>query len=241
MLATPIQFNKFDIGGSFFKLSGTIKNSPSARAEVRKIMEPDTNNLLVAANELIAEATRKLILKGYSGLVILFDDLDKMAVRPMSDNRHSTDEHLFINRSPQMTGFKCHMVCTMPLSLAYSRHHQALKNFYSDRLPVVPMIKVKTPPTTPSPHQPGFTAMRKMVDARLLSITLFSRFVFETEDVCDELIRLSGGQPSELMGLIRDSLLADGLPIKSSSLMRVRREGQREFRRQLRREHWRLL
>lgn len=240
LFGAEIDFEKLDLNVSLLKISGTMKNSPSARADVRKHMEPDTNNLLNAANDLIGEATLELGKKGYAGLVVVIDDLDKMIVRPLGESGHTTDENLFINRAPQMTGFHCHTVYTMPLSLAYSKHHQTLKQLYK-RMPVLPMVKIRTMPPNPQAYQPGFVAMRKMINLRLGSIATSQTEIFEDDLVCDELVRISGGQPSALMSMIREALIADGLPIKQASLQRVRREGKREFQRQLRRDDWALL
>ncbi|OWK38357.1 AAA family ATPase [Fimbriiglobus ruber] len=241
ILGSPIEFEKFDLGASFFKISGKVKSSPATREKVRKALEPDTDNLLSATNDILGQATLELRKKGFEELVILFDDLDKMIVRPMENNRHSTDEHLFINRSPQMTGFHCHIVYTIPLSLAYSKYHQTLKKLYCDQLPVVPMVSIRKMPPGGGINQPGVDAMRKMIDVRLYSVLISQKDVFENQAVCDELIMLCGGQPSKLMSMIREALIADGLPLKAPSLDRVRREGKREFRRQLTREYWTLI
>jgi hypothetical protein len=56
-----------------------------------------------------------------------------------------------------------------------------------------------------------------------------------------ELILLSGGQPTELMSLVRESLISFGLPISETSLARARREGRRPYERALCQEHWPLL
>lgn len=241
LLGSSIEFDKFDLGISTAKISGKIKNSPATRALLRTAMEPDTDNLLAAANDLIGEATLKLSEQGYDGLVILFDDLDKMIVRPMDDSRHTTDEHLFINRSPQMTGFHCHIVYSMPLTLAYSKHHQTLKNLYGGQLPAVPMIKLKAMPPDGSIHPPGIAAMRKIIAARLNSEQIAFGDVFDSEETCKQLIQLSGGQPSVLMSLVKEAVIADTLPIAAPSLQRIRREGMREFRRQLRLDHWAIV
>lgn len=241
LLGSQVEFEKFDLNLSVAKISGVIKNSPTTRDQVRKALEPVTDSFLAAANDLIGDATLQLGKMGYAGLVILFDDLDKMIVRPMEGTRHTTDEHLFINRSPQMTGFKCHIIYSMPLTLAYSKHHQTLKNLYGGQLPLVPMIKVKTMPPGGAVYQPGIDAMREIIDARLNSEQIMFNKVFDSVGTCDQLIQLSGGQPSVLMSLVKETVIADTLPIKEASLNRIRVEGRREFRRQLRRDHWKVV
>ena len=84
LLTSEIDFDKFDLKTGLLGLTGIIKGSPNAREQIRKMMEPDTGNLLKAANDLISEAVVELGKKSYKGLVILVDDLDKMVVRPLA-------------------------------------------------------------------------------------------------------------------------------------------------------------
>ena len=126
LLTSDIDFESFELGAGLFKVAGKIKDSPDARKEIRKLLEPDTNNLLQAANDVIGQAALKLREKGKAGLVILLDDLDKMTVR-RHDAGCTTDEYLFVNRAAQLTAFMCHVVYTIPISLAYSHQEQAVR------------------------------------------------------------------------------------------------------------------
>jgi hypothetical protein len=83
-------------------------------------MEPDTGNLLNAANDTISEAVLELNKKGYKGLVILVDDLDKIVIRPIDHLGCSSAEYLFVHRAAQLTAFNCHVIYSMPISLANS-------------------------------------------------------------------------------------------------------------------------
>lgn len=240
LLGSQIEFEKFDLNLSVAKISGVIKNSPTTRDQVRKAMEPVTDSFLAAANDLIGDATLQLGKMGYAGLVILFDDLDKMIVRPIGDGKVDSDQHLFLNRAPQMTGFKCHVIYTMPLSLAYS-HSQQVKDRYNKRLPMIPMVKIKSVPPKSKDHKPGIEAMRRMIEERLKRIQVPFDQVFQSEAVCELLIKLSGGQPSALMGMIPDAVISEGLPISEQSLERIRRENKRDYKRTLLREDWEIL
>ncbi len=94
-----VSFDKLELGASFAKLSATIKNSPEARQLVRKALEPDTNNWLTAANDVIGQGVLELGKKGFCGLVVIVDDLDKMITRPYEPAGCSTTEYLFVHRS----------------------------------------------------------------------------------------------------------------------------------------------
>jgi len=190
---------------------------------------------------VIGEAVLELGKKGYSGLVVLVDDLDKMVVRPQEDLGCTTAEYLFVNRAAQLTAFQCHVVYTMPLSLAYSHHETTIKNSYEGHVPVVPMTKISKRPPESGAHLPGMKRFRQIIAARIGKARPGKEKVFDSEETRDELIRLSGGQPTELMTLVREAIIAHGLPIRGESLQRARIEGKREYRRQLRLDHWPIL
>jgi len=116
--AAEINFESFGLEVGMLNLAGQIKDSPNARAEIRKALEPDTNNWISAANDVIGQAVGELAKQGKQGLVILVDELDKIVVREHVTGC-KTDEQLFVNRAAQLTSFHCHVVYTMPLSLAY--------------------------------------------------------------------------------------------------------------------------
>jgi hypothetical protein len=83
---------------------------------------------------------------------------------------------------------------------------------------------------------------RQVIAARLGEAKAPQEKVFADDGVVEELIRLSGGQPTELMSLVREAIITtDDLPINSHSLGRAKKEGHREYARQLRVDHWPLL
>ena len=103
------------------------------------------------------------------------------------------------------------------------------------------MIKIATPPPANRPYAKGIDKMEEMVLSRLTAAGATSEQVFEKPAILRELIKLSGGQPTELMTLVREAIISVGLPLKHESLKRATREGQREYARQLRREHWPII
>lgn len=95
-----IEFDKVELDVSLLKVSAAIRNSPDAREQVRKALEPDTSNLLHAANDLIGEAMLALSKLSYTNIVIIMDDLDKIVLRPHEGTGCSTAEYLFVNPMP---------------------------------------------------------------------------------------------------------------------------------------------
>lgn len=240
-LGTEISFDELDLSAGMAKLSTTIKNSPDARSEIRKLLDPDTNNWLTAANDVIGKAKQELQSKGFQDLVIVVDDLDKMITRSHDSAECTTTEYLFVHRAAQLTAFQCHVVYTMPLELAYSHHEQSIKDQYGGAVPVVPMTKIATPPPSSRAYKQGIDCFRDIIRARLDEVGATHDELFASKRVETDLIKLSGGQPTELMTLIREAIISQDLPIKSSALRRCREEALRGYRRQLRPDHWPIL
>ena len=179
----PISISrKFELGGDLLKFGGEIKGSPDARKRIREALEPDTNNLLKAANDVISDAAAKLHKLGKAGLVVLFDDLDKMTVRP-HDVGCTTDEYLFVNRAAELTGFHCHVVYTMPLSLAYSHQEQAIKYSYGGEVPVVPMTKIVTRPPEAKPCPEGVKRFTQVLARRMEAAGAGEHDVFDDDAI----------------------------------------------------------
>lgn len=241
LLGSELEFTDLSLEAGMLQLTTAIKASPDARAKIREFLEPDTGNWIAAANDVIGQAASRLQQRGYSGLVILVDDLDKMVLRPHEKAGCSTAEYLFVHREGQLTGFQCHMVYSLPIALAYSAQASTLRSLYGGSIPVVPMTKVATRPPDNNPHGAGIEKFRQLIEARLRSIGASDREVFESEEVREEIIRLSGGQPRELMILIRDAFARGDLPITTQGLALATRELRRSYARQLTAEAWTVI
>jgi len=240
-LGSEVTFDAYEVEVGMLKLSGVIKNSPDARQKLREALEPDTNNWIWAANELIGTAKLELTKKGYRDLVVIVDDLDRMIDRPHGVVPCSTCEHLFVRREAQLTAFLCHFVYTMPISCVYSGMAATIENLYGGQPPVVPMTKLTTRPPEAKPFKPGIQKFRDIITKRLAKAQVDETQVFNDAKVRDELVKLSGGQPRELMILIREAILGTGLPIDAPAVERAAREGRRSYARQLMAEHWPII
>jgi len=238
-LQTPVKLEGLKLPVLFAELAVTIKGSPDARGELRKVFEPDAGNWMNAANELIGEAVAKVAKKKYSGLVILVDDLDKIARRALDTIGCTLAENLFVRRAAQLTGFDCHVVYSMPLELAYSHHRPEISKSYGGSVAVLPMTKVQERPPDDADYGPGMDAFRNIIDRRIVHAQSKLSALFGADATRDALIRLSGGQPYELMELIRRGM-ARGLPITAGVLDRLRIELQRDYV-WLREEHFAIL
>ncbi|MFC1795443.1 ATP-binding protein, partial [Planctomycetota bacterium] len=140
LLGSEVDFTKAELSVGLAKFSAAIKTSPNTRLKIRKSLEPRTNSWIDAANDVIGGAVLAASKKGYTGLVVIVDGLDKMTLRPHPKVGCSTAEYLFAERHAQLTAFSCHLIYTMPIALAYSCRERDIANQYGYTAPpVVPM------------------------------------------------------------------------------------------------------
>ena len=240
LFLSDVEFDKIDVGVSLLKLSTKIRSSPDAREELRKELQSHTSSLLQAANDLISEAMPELTKKGYTNIVIIMDDLDRIVLRPHKDADCSTAEYLFVHQHSQLTGFACHVVYTMPLMIVYSAQGAKITSLYGVPTPVVPMTKIRKKPPGLKSHKPGVDRFREIIANRLKNADAAEQDVFG-KGVIKKLIELSGGQPRELMMLVREALIGDDLPVGMAAVNRVAKEGALAYARLLMDEHWGLI
>ena len=240
LLGREIDFESVNLNAGMLQLGMKIKGSPKVRQEIRKALEPDTSNWLQAANDIIGKAKLELRKKGYNDIVIIVDDLDKIVLKPHPQANCTMGEYLFINRQAQMNGFQCHMVYTIPIAQAYSSKERIISNLYGIKsIPVVPMTKIKTDEN--KKHSPGFDKFVELIQKRLEHIGAKIDYAFDSKKTLGELIHLSGGQPRELMVLIRDASSSEGVPITQESIKRSVRDIRIAYARQLGKSQWDII
>lgn len=151
----------------------------------------------------------------------------------------SVADRLFLTRQAQLMAFMCPMICTIPLSLAYSCKEQQMANLYGMTAPpVVPMTKIFE--HTGKRHAPGFEKFREIIAWRLKQAEAEEVDIFE-DDVRDKIIEYSSGQPRVLVTLIRDSLVEGDLPLSKATVDTVAKKVTHSYARQLREEHWKII
>ena len=236
LLGSEVDFTTTELGVGLAKFSAAIKSSPNTRLEIRKNLEPRTNSWIDAANDVISEAALKLSKKDYVGLAIIVDGLDKMTLRPHPKVGCSTAEYLFAERHAQLTAFNCHLIYTMPIALAYSCRERDIANLYGCAAPpVVPMTMIFD--ATGRKNKAGFDKFRDLIRRRHKKAGAKGNDVFDNNSTRDKIIEYSGGQPRELITLIRDSIIEAELPITLSAIEKVTRKARHAYARQLRQEH----
>ena len=239
-LGRDVDFTGAELDVGLAKFSTAIKSSPNTRIEIRKHLEPRTNSWIEAANDVISDAALQLSKKNYVGLSIIVDGLDKMTLRAHPQVGCSTAEYLFAERHAQLTAFNCHLIYTMPIALAYSCRERDIANLYGYTAPpVVPMTMIVD--TKGKRNKAGFDKFKELIRKRLSKAGAKEEDFFDSNNTRDKVIKYSGGQPRELITLIRDSIIEGELPITSASVEKIKRKANHAYARQLRQEHWEII
>jgi hypothetical protein len=111
-----------------------------------------------------------------------------------------------------LRGLNCHVVYVLPLDLAYGRIAGTLQNRYGD-IPLIPMVETRTRPPQSADHPAGLEIMRAVIRKRMAFADIHHEGQAFTEGTMDTLIRASGGEPRQLMHLVRQAAIYGGLPI----------------------------
>lgn len=247
-LQSPIEFSaegSFSLPMGLGKVTAKTKDSPKLRSQLRQYLEPRTSNILEAINqEILGRSTELLKEKGYEGLVVIIDNLDRVDSSPKGTGR-SQPEYLFIDRGEQLKKLNCHVVYTIPLVLMFSNELSTLTNRFGVKPTVLPMVKVKA--RDGSDHDEGMKLMRQMVMTRAFpnlpeeEQLNYVLEVFDSVKTLDRLCRVSGGHVRNLLVLLYSCLQESDTPIQKNCLEMVIREYRDDLISAISNEEWELL
>ncbi|MUG98531.1 AAA family ATPase [Scytonema sp. UIC 10036] len=235
-LQTPIDLEvQGELSVGIAKITAKTKESPKLRRRLRDYLEPRTENILQSINEeLLERAKKELKDRGKKGLVVIVDNLDRVALRPLPSGR-SLPEYLFIDRGEQLRKLNCHLVYTIPLALTFSNDSAELQHRLGGGVApkVLPMIPVRM--RSGEINAQGLDLMRQMVLARAFPdihpsdrLNLIAE-VFDSLETLDRLCLISGGHVRDLLGLLYDCLREQDPPFERECLELVIQR-HRDFR-----------
>ncbi|WP_375511111.1 P-loop NTPase fold protein [uncultured Nostoc sp.] len=235
-LQTPIDLGvEAELSVGIAKITAKTKESPQLRRRLRDYLEPRTANILHSINqELLERANKELKTRGKKGLVVIVDNLDRVAIRPLPSGR-SLPEYLFIQRGEQLRKLNCHVVYTIPLALTFSNDSAELQHRLGGGVApkVLPMIPVRL--RSGEIFTQGLAMMRQMVLARAFPDILPSdrlgliTEVFDSLETLDRLCLISGGHVRDLLGLLFDCLREQDPPFERDCVELVIQR-QRDYR-----------
>jgi hypothetical protein len=235
-LQTPLELGvEAELSVGIAKITAKTKESPQLRRRLRDYLEPRTENILQSINkELLDRANLELKARGKKGLVVIVDNLDRVAVRPLPSGR-SLPEYLFIDRGEQLRKLNCHIVYTIPLALTFSNDSAELQHRLGGGVApkVLPMIPVRQ--RSGEINTEGLGLMRQMVLARAFPdklpgdrLNLVTQ-LFDHLDTLDRLCLISGGHVRDLLGLLFDCLREQDPPFDRKCVELVIQR-QRDYR-----------
>lgn len=247
-LQTPVELDaEAELSVGIAKITARTKDNPRLREQLKQSLEPRTEGLLRAINEeIIDRANRELKCRGKQGLVVIVDNLDRIAPSKITPTR-SLPEHLFIDRGSQLRRLNCHMVYTIPLDLVFSNDYQTLKNRLGGGVAptILPMIPVKN--RDGSEHEEGMALLRQLLLARAFPhvapnkrLALIPE-VFDNISTLDRLCRVSGGHVRNLLGLLYTCLRHEDPPINKNCAERVIRSYQDDILLALENHEWKSI
>lgn len=163
-MQSEVGFDSINAEVPFSKLTTTLKVSPTARAQIRKIVEPHTPSLIEALNTFIKEAIAQTPQQTTHKLVLIVDSLDRIP-SILRENEPSNHEQIFVDRSEQLKMLDCHIIYTVPISLVYSGRAPDLRDIYDAEIQVLPMVMVRD--QAGQVCEPGLAIMRELVRQRV--------------------------------------------------------------------------
>ncbi|NEO71624.1 MAG: ATP-binding protein [Moorea sp. SIO3H5] len=220
---SEVEFEKLTVEAQiqvFSKLTTTLRRNPSSRETIRKQVDTYSDNLITALNEFIKDAQHKLP-EEKSNIVVIADNLDRIIPLEKGNDRTSHEE-IFIDYSGKLKALNCHVVYTVPISLAYSRQATELRDLYGTPQ-VLPMIMVKNRDN--KPYSQGLDKLKEVIEKRihLVDATIdIDTQIFDSKDTRIELCSMTGGHVRELMLLMQSVMrYIDDFPITTKIVRRA--------------------
>ncbi len=196
-------------------LTAEIKTASSRRVTTRQKLEREQADFITRLNVLLTNARSKVQKNDYKDIVLIVDGLEKMHYRIL-DDKQSSHAHLFVVHAEQLKAPCCHIVYTMPISLAFNAN---LGNDFDD-VQLLPMVKM---------NDGGIACLKKVIAQRVdVDAT------FQDPNAINELVGLSGGVMRDLMRLMRLATDTDETKISASEIDYAKKTLIREYDRLLR-------
>jgi hypothetical protein len=211
-LTTPVEPKDLDFGVGIAKLSFEIKKNPNNRQLVRAHLRPRATGLLEAVNEIIQAANEAFKVKGYKGIVIIIDNLDRIFRNPVPTTTSNSHDALFVDASGYLRGLSCDLIYTVPPALLYSSSGLKLPGLYGSLPQMLPMIPVTT--RNREANEEGVAKLIEAIERRLNYVSVHLDIAFDSEQTIRRVCAASGGYVRGLMTLIQTATsYVEELPI----------------------------
>lgn len=203
-LPSNLEFGKENLVECLENITSDVRHNRDNRAKMRQYLNPRTVSLLSNLNKTFDFIDTHLKQQGAKGLVVIVDNLDRIA-RTQVDSLRTNQDVLFIDGSEFLGNLKCHVVYTIPPALLYSGSGSRLADLYHSTPDVLPLIPVAT--RNGHPHEAGLAILGEMVEKRLAAGGTDAQTFFDSLETMDAICYASGGYPRGLMTLMQSSIV----------------------------------
>jgi hypothetical protein len=215
------------------RFTGQIRTGNESKKNIRRRLDSQISHLVDRGRLLVSAARSQVQKAGHKDLVIIADNLDRVALVNRGVDRTSHDV-VFIERGELLKGFGCHTIVTVPISLLFSPKIAVLKAIFPHRH-IVPMVKIfsqESREAWPPGRRLLEEVLRKRVDVDLLL----------EEGVVKILVEMSGGHPRLLMNLMVDCIdFVEDAPITQVAARKAVRRLMNDYDRSIPEKYWPLL
>ena len=219
--------SQFGVGANlpfFVKVSTALKaifkTSSSQAKTVRQEVETRAALLFDDVNTLLDDLQIQLKDKGKRGLVIIVDGLEKIILRPLTEDTNLTSHSsIYIEHGEHLKTPRCHIVYTMPISLLREEH---VGEVFIDAPSVIPMVKVCD--SDGKEYSDGIAKMCEVIHQRVDVPE-----VFESDSLLKGLCLASGGHVRDFLRLVRYACRYADNKIDGKAAQRAINELVREY------------
>ena len=172
--------------------SNLIRSSSERVKEVRKQIEPRSEQFHQDLDRFLSDFQRRLRECGQRGMVVIVDGLEK--IKLADDGGRSMLHRLYVDGSEHLKAVACPVIYTVPVMLRYDYN---LGDIYGSSVFMLPMVKVRDKDRRR--WAPGMHALRRLLERRIVLDAVFD------EDALDRLIEASGGHTRDLLRLVQEA------------------------------------
>lgn len=220
-----------------------FERKPSHRQMLEDEFEALAADSVLIIRDLIKKIQEYFIEHGYAGLVLLVDGGDKIVPYRAGHDTVSQHTKIFAQRATQLCDLACHVVYSVPLSFCYSPDAQHFNATAGAQPIVLPMTSLRgQDKSSATSATKGYQLFHDIVDRRLASVQESVQTVFET-DAIEQIILMSGGNPTSLMTIIQESFIRgdNTLPIRLGTVKEAIRSMANALNRAIPSDFWPLL
>ena len=244
-LRMPMEVTDVSLSVGIANITAQSKESTDLRSQLHQYLEPRTKNILDSINqELLDPGISQLKAQGKAGLVAIVDNLDRIFPNPKPSGRFQP-EYLFVDRSEQLKRLNCHVLYTIPLSLAFSDDLPILVNRFGVRPSVLTMVPVHD--ISGRINETSLDKLRQMVMARAFpnlsegDRRLHIPQVFDTAATLDRLCKVSGGHMRSVLRYVYGCVRKQSPPLSQAVLEQVIRDERNDMLALINTDEWQLL